>query len=320
MIHPLPTMRWMTKPYDNNPDPPVKSVQLPVPDAAVKKLFTSHARRWEDFHYVYPVISRRSGGLSVGINLNIDKACNFDCIYCCVDRSVKPVRQDTDLAQLKDELDKMLNWATTGQIWTHKQFMDVPQAYRHINDIAFSGDGEPTTYPGFEQACRIVADLKQACHLDTAKIIVITNAAVLERPLVQRALKFLDAHNGEVWAKLDAGTQDYYRQVDRTNVPLKKILSNILACGRARPIVIQSLFMAVQGQPLPVVEFESYLERLSELLAARCQIKNVQLYTTARQVAQKYVTPLTDAYLDQLLAKLHQRLPTLAAQVYYGVS
>ena len=56
----------------------------------LKQAFTSHPRRWRDFHHCYPVIFRRSKGLSNGINLNPDGARNFDCIYCCVDRTRAP--------------------------------------------------------------------------------------------------------------------------------------------------------------------------------------------------------------------------------------
>ena len=49
-----------------------------------------HPRRFEDFKFVYPVLSRRAHGISIGINTNPDKVCNFDCIYCQVDRTTEP--------------------------------------------------------------------------------------------------------------------------------------------------------------------------------------------------------------------------------------
>ena len=49
-------------------------------------LHSDHARLFEHNRFVYPVLSRRSGGISIGVNLNPDKICNFDCIYCQVDR------------------------------------------------------------------------------------------------------------------------------------------------------------------------------------------------------------------------------------------
>lgn len=38
--------------------------------------------------FVYAVISQRAHGLSIGINLNPNKACNFDCAYCEVNRDL----------------------------------------------------------------------------------------------------------------------------------------------------------------------------------------------------------------------------------------
>ncbi len=114
----------------------------PRPDAA-GRLYTQHARRWASFDYVYPVISRRSRGLSVGVNLNVDAACNFDCIYCQVDRTNPPRRRDVDPAQLRDELAAMIQTATTGAIWSDPAFADTPLALRRFADIAFSGDSLP---------------------------------------------------------------------------------------------------------------------------------------------------------------------------------
>lgn len=287
--------------------------------STLQQAFAAHPRVWRDFHYVYPVLSRRSRGLSIGVNLNIDKACNFDCIYCCVDRTVSPPRKDVDLAQLRDELDQMLGLAVSGDIWRHPPFDRAPQHLRRINDIAFSGDGEPTAYPRFDEACRIAADLKRSHGLRDVKIVVITNATMFDRPAVQRGLKLLDENQGEVWAKLDAGTEAYYRLIDRTSIPLQRVLGQILACGRDRPIVIQSLFMCVRGQPTPDAEFDAYLDRLQELIAGGCRIQLVQLYTIARQTAERYVAPLNATQLDRLAARFHQRLPDVPAQTYYGV-
>ena len=285
----------------------------------MEKVFASHARQWQQFDYVYPVVSRRSGGLSIGVNLNIDKACNFDCIYCCVDRSVAPPRKDVDLNQMRDELKRMIELAVSGEIWQDPKFEHVQPQYRRINDIAFSGNGEPTAYPGFEEACRIAVDLKNEARLDDVKIIVITNATMFDRPGVRRGLDLLDANNGEVWAKLDAGTEAYYQLIDRTKFPLRKVLDNILWCGRQRPIVMQSLFMAVHGEPIPDTEFDAYVARVRDLVEAGCQIKLVQLYTTARWTAEKYVSPLTDKHLDRLAQRFKESLPGVSAEVYYGV-
>jgi wyosine [tRNA(Phe)-imidazoG37] synthetase (radical SAM superfamily) len=281
--------------------------------------FSRHPRLWKEFQYVYPVISRRSRGLSIGINLNIDKACNFDCLYCCVDRNIPPVRTDIDLDQLRRELDTMLNWASSGQIWETEQFQHTPARFRRINDIAFSGDGEPTAYSRFGEACRIAAELKDHYGLADVKLIVLTNATLFHKPRVQEAFDFLDRHNTDYWVKLDAGTEAYYQLVDRCDVPFDRLLANILDAGRKRPIILQSLFMAVNGEPLPDAEFEAYCDRVADMLKQGCRIKDVQLHTIARQTAESYVQPLSNAHLDRLLAIFKERFPDLNADVYYGV-
>ena len=279
-----------------------------------------HPRRWRDFEYVYPVVSRRSKGLSIGVNLNADKVCNFDCVYCQVDRSVAPSRRDVDLNQVGRELDWMLGWAATGAVWADEQFADVPAAMQRINDIAFSGDGEPTTYPRFTDAVRRAIDLRAAHGLSDVRIAVLTNATMFHRPAVREALDLLGAHHGEIWAKLDAGTDHYYQLIDRTSIPLRRVLDNLLTVGRSQPIVIQSLFMKLHGDPVPSDEFEAYLDELDALITGGCQIKLVQLYTTARRPAEDYVTPLDDGQLDTLAARLRERLPALPCETYYGAS
>jgi hypothetical protein len=133
---------------------------------------------------------------------------------------------------------------------------------------------------------------------------------------VKEALEFLDRHNGEIWAKLDAGTEEYYRLVERTSIPLQRVLDNILDAGRKRPIVIQSLFMTVNGQPPSTPEIEAFINRLRDLASGGCQIKLVQIYTVARTTAEAYVTPLEPSQLDEISA-LVKAIP-LPVETYYG--
>ncbi len=278
-------------------------------------LFTSHPRTWRDNRYVYPVVSRRSRGLSIGVNLNPDKVCNFDCVYCSVDRSVAPVVRTVDEAQLAGELEHLVGLAASGAIWAEPPFAEAPAILRRCNDVAFSGDGEPTAYPHFPRMLTL-ADAVLRRHSLDAKVVVITNATLLDRPAVAEALVALAARPSEVWAKLDAGTEDYYQQVERTKVPLAKVLANLLSLGRRRPLVIQALFMCLHGQPPPAAELDAWLARLAELHAAGCRIERVQVYTTARDTAESFVTPLDRPALDALGERV--RSLGLAAEVFYG--
>lgn len=291
---------------------------------SVKRLHTYHPRQWEDFDYVYPVLSRRSKGLSIGVNLNPDKVCNWDCAYCQVDRTVPAKRKDVDLEQLGEELDKMLGFVSTGAIWTAAPFEDVPEHLKRVNDIAFSGDGEPTTYGRFDEVCELAVRLKAKYGLDDTKVITLTNMTMLHREQVQRGFELLAENNSEIWAKLDAGTEAYYKLVDRSKVKFERVLENILKLSRSEEgeashrVVIQSLFMKVHGEPVPAAEFEAYLDRLEEISAEGGAIAMVQLYTIARDTAEDYVAPLSDEQLDGLAARFRERLPEIACETFYG--
>ena len=215
----------------------------------LKELFALHERRWREFRHVYPVISRRARGLSIGVNLSPSAACNFDCVYCQVDRSFRRTTTKVDLTVLERELRHVVgNYAS---LFEEPEFRQVPQEFRRLNDIAFSGDGEPTASPVFPEAAHIAASVREQCHATEARIVVITNGCFLTRPAVAEALEFLDGHNGQLWVKLDAGTEEYYRRINRPSHPLQHVLDDILAAARQRPIVIQSLFLRVDGSPAP---------------------------------------------------------------------
>jgi wyosine [tRNA(Phe)-imidazoG37] synthetase (radical SAM superfamily) len=268
--------------------------------------FASHGRLWRGFHYVYPVISRRAHGLSIGINLNPDMACNFDCVYCQVDRSQPPKTRKVDLEVLESELRSLAaNYQT---LFAEPEFRSVPPEYRRLNDIAFSGDGEPTAAPLFAEAARIAAAVRKDYKLKQAKIVVITDACFLTRPKVADALAFLDQNNGEIWAKLDAGTEENFQRVNRARrgATLQHVLDNILAAARVRPIVIQSLFMRLHGQPPAAEEIVAYVERLRWVMDNGGGISLVQLYTVARRPAEAYAEPLSREDLEQIAGRVRE--------------
>lgn len=284
-------------------------------------LFSQHSRHWQSNRYVYPVISRRSRGLSIGVNLNPDRVCNFDCVYCCVDRSdfvrgkpggakVPPV----DLQVLGEELAHMVHLAVSGELLAQPPFDQTPAHLRRLNDVAFSGDGEPTSFAGFGEACRVAAETLERQRLAGVKIVVITNATLLHRPAVRAAMGYLDQHNGEIWAKLEAGDEEYYRLIERTNIPLSRVLENIARCGLEREIVIQSLFMRLHGQGPTPAQVEAYIQRLAELKARGARLRLVQVYTVARSTAEAYVTALDADELEAIAARV--RALGLAAEVY----
>jgi wyosine [tRNA(Phe)-imidazoG37] synthetase (radical SAM superfamily) len=279
-------------------------------------LFEHHPRTHGGNRYVYPVISRRSGGLSIGINLSVEKLCNFHCIYCQVDRG-EPGRTREERAQpqpspsprslvpapvemprLADELDAMVDAVLSGRLFEGPPLRETPPALRRWNDIALSGDGEPTSSRSFEEVVQLCAEVRRRRQLETLKLVLITNASMLHLPRVRRGLAVLDANGGEIWGKLDAGTEDYYRQVNRSAADWRRILDNLREAAQARPIVIQSLFMRIHGAPPPAAEIAAYADRLAEILAAGGRIKLVQVYTIAREPSEAWASALSPGELE----------------------
>ncbi|MEX2173695.1 MAG: radical SAM protein [Pirellulaceae bacterium] len=282
-------------------------------------LHTQHQRRFEQNRFVYPVLSRRSEGISIGVNLNPDKVCNFDCIYCQVDRTSQSETRFVEMEQLLAELEDTLQLAASGEIFQHEKFQDTPHEFHRLNDIAFSGDGEPTTHKNFDEVIAACAAVKQRLGLDRVKMVLISNTSMFHRPHVVRGLETLDKNHGEIWAKLEAGTEAYFKLVDRTPISLRQILDNITAAARIRPLVIQSLFMRVAGAPPSPAELVAFCDRLSEIVIAGGKLKLVQVYTVARKPAESFVQPLADAEVDAIVALVEQRTG-IPARAYYGAS
>lgn len=279
----------------------------------------AHPRRFEENRFCYPVLSRRSKGISLGVNLNPDKICNFDCVYCQVDRSeeAEPETTFVETDRLFEEMEHLVDEIRTGAIWKHLQFASVPPELRRFNDIAFSGDGEPTSYKNFDEILRRTAELKSSRGLDSVKLVLITNASLFHRPVVQRGMAILDENNGEVWAKLDAGTAEYFQKVERTRIPFQQVLDNLLLAAHVRPLVIQSLFLRLEGEAPSAHEINEYCERLNTIKRHGGRLKLIQIYTIARRPAESFVTPLSNAEVDALVETVRQRTG-LTVEAYYG--
>ena len=284
------------------------------PPASVSR----HARKYRENRYVYPVLSRRARGISIGINLNPDKICNWDCIYCQVDRTTPPAVRRVDEAILARELRAMLADAGSGALFERPEFRGVPEGFRVVRDITFAGDGEPPSYPNFLGVVRETLRIKQEAGFHDLKVVLLTNATLLDRPQVKEAMRLMEADHGEFWLKLDAGTEEYYRLIDRTSIPFSKVLGNILVAARARPIVLQSLFMKVEGAGPSPGELSAYCDRVGEILERGGRVKLIQVYTVARPPAESYVSPLEDAEVEALAAEVRRRLPSVPVETFYS--
>jgi len=264
--------------------------------------------------YVYPVVSRRSGGLSVGINLNPDKICNFDCPYCQVDRKVAPSTRSVDRELLLRELDALLNLAAEGVLWELPPFNTVAPEHRRVCDIAFSGDGEPTSYGGLSELIDAVADCRDSHGFSDTPLVLITNASLFQKPKVLDALGRLHARGGRIWAKLDAGTNSYFQWVCGTEHRLETVLENIESVACRWPIAIQAMFLAQDKVSPPEAELDAWAERLADIRDAGGEIELVQVYTVARKPADESLSALSRQELERIADRA--RHLGLSAEVY----
>jgi len=277
-----------------------------------------HPRLYRDNRYVYPVLSRRAHGISIGINLNPDKICNFDCIYCQVDRTTPPVVRDVDEARLYDELKDTLRQAKSGALFEREEFRGLGSKEREIRDVTFAGDGEPPSYPNFSGVVRETIRIKKEEGFEALPINLLTNATLIDRPRVQEAMRLIDADGGAHWLKLDAGTEEYYGLVERTTIPFARVLENIAAAARVRPVVIQSLFLRLREAAPTAAEIDAWCGRLETIVKEGGAIRLVQVYTVARPPAESYVTPLSDQEVDGIAAAARRRLPGIAVEAFYS--
>lgn len=255
--------------------------------------------------FVYTVISPRARGLSVGVNMNPDKRCNFDCVYCEVDRSEPAGAQKLDVSLMVSELERTLALVHSGEIRQQSFYRSAPAELLELRHVALSGDGEPTLCPNFVEAVEALVHFRARRRFPFFKLVLITNASGLDQPEVADGLKLFTASD-EVWAKLDAGTQQYMNRINRPDCALEKVLANILRLARIRPVVIQSLFSSINGEAPAGSEIEAYVQRLCELKTAGAQISLVQIYSATRPTPNSECGHLPLRTLSQIAQRVRE--------------
>jgi wyosine [tRNA(Phe)-imidazoG37] synthetase (radical SAM superfamily) len=238
-------------------------------------------RNFLNNRFVYLVLSQRARGLSVGVNLTPDKRCNFKCVYCEVNRAEMARDWAVDLPVMLAELEAMLRRVWENKVDELPGFTRLPAELLELKEVALSGDGEPTLCPHFKKVMREVVGLRSRGLVPFFKIVLITNTAGLRLPEVNEGLRSLTSRD-EIWAKLDAGTQEYMDKVNAPDLKLADVMENILAVARERAVVIQSLFPLIRDEEPPAEEIEQYVNRLQELKAGGAQIALVQIYSAHR--------------------------------------
>ena len=281
----------------------------------VREIAFDRPRDFLDNRYVYAVISPRARGLTLGVNVNPDKRCNFDCLYCEVDRAMMPEPATLDVGVVASELHRTLTHILQGRLREHPQYQSLPDELLELRHLALSGDGEPTLSPQFAEVVQAVVHIRALGGFPFFKIVLLTNGTGLDRAQVQESLKRF-TKSDEIWVKLDGGTQEYLDKVCRLkDVTLGKILSNILHLARQRPVVIQSLFPAINGEEPSAEDIEQFAHRLKELKSDGAQISLVQIYSANRPMSHNECGHLPLRTLSNI-AQVVRQVAGLQAEVF----
>ena len=263
-----------------------------------------HSRDNAGMTYIYPVVSRRAGGVSVGVNLNPNNACNWRCIYCQVPELKRGAAPVIDLDRLAAELRTFL------QEILHGSFMQtqVPAEARRINDIALSGNGEPTSAREFERVIDLIGQVTRDFDLPRElKLVLITNGSLIDRHNVQAGLRRMAELNGEVWFKLDSVTRAGRQRINNTRMSLQRMRDNLRLAASLCPTWLQTCVFQVDGMPPVEAETGAYLEFVAELLRENVPLQGVLLYGLARPSMQPEaprLTKVTQAWMESFAAEI----------------
>jgi len=246
-----------------------------------KKTYVLHAedhdRNIFDSKYVYPVVSRRAGGLSLGVNLNTNNACNWQCIYCEIPNLSRGGPEPIEVELLKDELNFWID-----QIINSNFLKKNTPPGTTFADVALSGNGEPTAAPEFLDVLEIIiASLKEHKLVDKIPVRLITNGSFISKK--KECLNIFNQYHGEVWFKIDAADEDSIKLINQVNLNPNSMINNLKKCAEACQTVIQTCLLKINHQ----VPTNDFLKNYSKLIKPYERlIKKIDLYSLARPSLQ----------------------------------
>jgi len=274
----------------------------------VRLSFSNHDRDLAGLVHVYPVVSRRAEGVSIGINLNPNNACNYRCIYCQVPGLVRGSAPPIDLSLLESELSTFLRIATEGD-WMEQC---VPEGSRVIRDIAFSGNGEPTSAEPFDDIVTTVSHVADSFDLEVP-LVLITNGSLASSARVQRGLEVLAESNGVAWYKLDRATDEGIREVNDWPGGVDACWENLVVTATRIPTWIQTCVFGRDGAAPSEAELQAYLDLLARAQDEELPLLGVLLYGLARESHQPEAPTLERLPLEWLEA-LAERVRALGLE------
>jgi len=264
----------------------------------------NHDRDAAGLTYVYPVVSRRAGGISIGVNLNPNNACNWHCAYCQIPDLVRGSSPDIDIQQLNSELDYFIRELLHGNFMREH----VPQDCRRICDVAISGNGEPTSCKQFDTVVNVIIRcLRDAGLLENIPVVLITNGSYVHRPQVRKGLEMMARHKGEVWFKVDSATETGIERINGVKFNPGRMRNQLEIAVSSCPTWIQTCMFNWDDLPPDEGEKTAYLDFLSVLVRDAVPIKGVLLYGVARPSMQPeavHVSPLDTGWMQDMQRRM----------------
>lgn len=236
-----------------------------------------------------PVHSRRLG-VSLGVNLlpADGKLCSFDCIYCeCgLNGQHCPELKMPSREAVRDALCSKLDGMKKNGI--------LPDT------ITFSGNGEPTSHPDFEEIIDDTLSLRDK-YAPKSKVSVLTNATHIVKDSVFRALLRVD----NALLKLDTVNEAYIHLVDRptSRYDLSRLIERMRAFeGRC---IIQTMFMKGEWEGRSVDNtgdeyVDPWLDALKDIAP-----KLVTIYTLDRETPGKNLLKAPRDRLEEIAARVN---------------
>jgi wyosine [tRNA(Phe)-imidazoG37] synthetase (radical SAM superfamily) len=246
---------------------------------------------------IYGPVNSRRYGKSLGINLMPieKKLCSFNCVYCHYGTTK---RCTMNIDQYSDELPEVEDVVNALE--------DALKTDVELDLITFSGNGEPTLYPEFDELMEEVADLRGKYRPD-ARIALLSNSTGLIYADVIDSLDMIDLPI----LKLDAGNEDTFRAINRPtrSVKFEEIFEKLFSLDG---IYLQTVL--VDGEPSNIGrrDLKEYIDRVG-----RIKPQEVHLYSIDRPVPNTNISLVLPDKLKRIASRITKETG-VPAKAFYG--
>jgi hypothetical protein len=163
----------------------------------------------------------------------------------------------------------------------------VQEDMRRLNDIALSGNGEPTSAAEFPAVVKLIGRVLTDFNLlGKIKLVLITNGSLANKAYVQEGLRKMAALNGEVWFKFDRATRAGLLLANDTETDPKRHYQRLKSVANLCPTWLQTCMFALDGNAPDAAEIDAWLTLLARAKADNLPLRGVLLYGLARPSQQ----------------------------------